>query len=58
MNRLQAYRQLRQELAYLGPGEAEAEAREALEVLCQVSAQDLLLEPSRELTEEPFEKQL
>lgn len=52
MNRLQAYRQLRQELAHLGPGEAEAEAREALEVLCQVSAQDLLLEPGRELPEE------
>lgn len=51
MNRLQAYRQLKQALAYLGPGEAEAEAREALEVLCNVSMQDLLLAPDEELPE-------
>lgn len=52
MNRQQAYRQLKQALAHLGPGEAEAEAREALEVLCSVSMQDLLLAPGEELGEE------
>ena len=52
MNRRQAYRQLKQALAHLGPGEAEAEAREALEVLCSVSVQDLLLAPGEELDEE------
>ncbi|MBS6510708.1 MAG: peptide chain release factor N(5)-glutamine methyltransferase [Clostridiales bacterium] len=52
MNRQQAYRQLKQALAHLGPGEAEAEAREALEVLCSVSMQDLLLAPGEELDEE------
>ncbi len=51
MNRQQAYRQLKQALAHLGPGEAEAEAREALEVLCSVSMQDLLLAPGEELDE-------
>lgn len=52
MNRQQAYRQLKQALAHLGPGEAEAEAREALEVLRSVSMQDLLLAPGEELDEE------
>lgn len=51
MNRRQAYRQLVQALAHLGLGEAEAEAREILEVLCGFSAQDLLLEPQKELPE-------
>lgn len=52
MTARQAYRHLKQALAFLEEREAEAEARGILLEICGVSVQQLLLEPAREILPE------
>ncbi len=52
MTAREAYRHLKQSLAYLGQQEAEAEAREALCEICGIEVRELLLNPGKAVCEE------